>query len=90
MQLDWNDSSIQLNPISGDNHIYNLSGTYYPVLTVANAANTGIVQSCTGTVIVTTTPQPGVCGTKYDKRKFYGPGLDEFTVGLCPAGQTVS
>jgi PKD repeat protein len=58
LQLDWNDNLIIANPASGTTHTFNVVGTYTPILTIANAGNTGITLSCTGSVQITNASIP--------------------------------
>lgn len=86
LSLNWQSGSVITNPSSGAAHIYSLTGTYTPTLTIANVANTGIQQLCTGSVTVTDTPTPGVCGPRNGTMVY---SLSGGSSGLCPDGQVV-
>lgn len=61
LQLNWQSGSVIPNPSSGASHVYLSTGIFNPVLTIANAINTGIQQNCAGVVVATDVPMQGIC-----------------------------
>lgn len=87
LQLNWQSGSVIPNPSSGASHVYSSTGIFNPVLTIANAINTGIQQNCAGVVVATDVPMQGIC---WSKNGTTVQNLSDESSWLCLDGQTVT